>query len=90
MPAARLDSPMRIRLTDERRELLLRSIKQYYAEELDEEISDFRAGELLDFFVRELGPPVYNQAVQDVLAFLQEKLSDLEGDLYEPEEPYAR
>ena len=29
----------------------------------------------------------YNQAVQDARAFLQTKLDDLDGELYEPEEP---
>ncbi len=81
---------MRIQLTDERRDRALRSIKEYFTERLDEEISDFRAEELLDFFVRELGPPVYNQAIQDAYKFIQDKLIDLEGEFYEPEEPYSR
>ncbi len=81
---------MHIKLTDERRERLLRSIKEYFAEDFEEAISDFRAEELLDLFVRELGPPVYNQAIQDAYKFIQDKLIDLEGEFYEPEEPYSR
>ena len=64
---------------------LLRSLKDLYAESFDEELSDFRGGELLDFFVRELGPPVYNQAIQDARAYFLAKLEDLEGEVYEPE-----
>jgi uncharacterized protein (DUF2164 family) len=52
-------SPMRIRLSPERRVTLLSAIKQYFSAEFDESLSDFRAEGLLDFFVRELGPPVY-------------------------------
>ena len=80
-------SPMRIRLTEERRVRVLTSIKKYFAENLDDEVSDFRAEQLLDFFVRELGPPVYNQAIRDAHSFFEEKLIDLEGEFYEPEDP---
>jgi uncharacterized protein (DUF2164 family) len=76
---------MRIRLSDERRVSLLRSIKQYFEDHFDEPISDFRAQGLLDFFVRELGPPVYNQGVRDASSFMQEKLTDIEGEVYERE-----
>jgi uncharacterized protein (DUF2164 family) len=81
---------MRIRLTDERRERMLRSIKKHFAEALDQELGDLAAGRLLDFFVKELGAPVYNQAIQDARRFLLEKLDDLEGEFYEPDEPHAR
>lgn len=77
---------MRIRLSPERRVSLVRAIKEYCSNEFDESLSDFRAQGLLDFFVRELGPPVYNQGVRDASSFMQEKLSDIEGEVYEREE----
>jgi uncharacterized protein (DUF2164 family) len=76
---------MRIRLSPDRRASLLLAIKAYFSTEFDEPLSDFRAAALLDFFVRELGPPVYNQGVRDAAAFVQQKLGDIEGDVYEPE-----
>lgn len=78
-------SPMRITLSDDRRARLLRSVRQHFLDEFDEPISDFRAEALIDFFVRELGPPVYNQGVRDAARFVQEKLGDIEGDVYERE-----
>jgi uncharacterized protein (DUF2164 family) len=81
---------MRIRLTEERRERMLRSLRQFLEDELDLDLGALRAARLLDFFVKELGPPVYNQAIQDARGLLQEKLDDLEGELLEPDEPYAR
>ena len=78
---------MRIRLADDRRVRLLRSIQQYFLKEFDEPISDFRAEGLLNFFVLELGPHVYNQGVRDAVSFIQEKLTDIEGDVYERERP---
>lgn len=78
-------SPMRIRLAPDRRAGLLQAIKRHFAAEFDEPLSDFRAEALLDFFVRELGPPVYNQGVRDAASYLQARLADLDGDVYEHE-----
>ncbi len=86
----RSESPMRIRLSDDRRIRVLDSLKRHFADHFDESLSDCRARGLIDFFVRELGPPVYNQAIRDATAFLQDKLTDLEGEIYEPEFPNAR
>jgi uncharacterized protein (DUF2164 family) len=76
---------MRVRLADERRAALLVLTRKYFDEQFDEPISDFRAEGLIDFFVRELGPPVYNQGVRDACAYMQAKLTDVEGEVYEPE-----
>jgi uncharacterized protein (DUF2164 family) len=76
---------MKIRLSTERREALLASLLALYASEFDETLSRFRAEALLDFFVRELGPSVYNQGVRDATAFVQAKLADIEGEVYERE-----
>jgi uncharacterized protein (DUF2164 family) len=76
---------MRILLSPERRANLLKALKHHFTAEFDDEISDFRAEGLLDFFVRELGPSVYNQGVRDAASFMQEKLGDIEGDVYEKE-----
>jgi uncharacterized protein (DUF2164 family) len=78
---------MRISLSDERRGQLISAVQRFLADEFEIELSEYRARRLLDFFVRQLGAPVYNQAIQDARAFLQDKLSDLEGEFYEPEEP---
>jgi uncharacterized protein (DUF2164 family) len=77
----------RIKLSDQRRADLVATIQHFVRTEFDQELSEFQAARLLDFFVRHLGAPVYNQAVQDVRGFLQEKVSDLDVEFYEPEEP---
>ena len=76
---------MKVRLSAERRAALLESLTAYYVAEFDETLSVFRAEALLDFFIRELGPPVYNQGVRDAAAFVQAKLTDIEGEVYERE-----
>jgi uncharacterized protein (DUF2164 family) len=76
---------MRIRLADDRRATLVRQIGRFCDDELEISLSNFQAERLVDFLLRELGAPVYNQAIQDARAFIQDKLTDLEGELYEPE-----
>jgi uncharacterized protein (DUF2164 family) len=49
-------------------------------------LSEFQASRLTDFYLNQLGPPVYNQAVQDARAYIHLKLDDLDGEVYEPEE----
>jgi uncharacterized protein (DUF2164 family) len=85
MPSRQKPSPMKVRLSPDRRAALLESLSSYFAAEFDEPLSAFRAEALLDFFVRELGPPVYNQGVRDAAAFVQAKLADIEGEVYERE-----
>ena len=79
------ESPMQIKLSQERRERLVAAICGLFSEEFERELSEFQAQRLLDFLVRHLGAPVYNQAIQDARAALQAKLDDLEGEFYEPE-----
>ncbi len=71
-------------LSEERRERLLRDLEGFYLEEFDESLSRFRAEQLLDFLLNALGPPIYNQAVQDARAFMQHKLDELDGEVYAP------
>ncbi len=76
---------MRLRLSDERRADLVEELIAFHREQFEQELSAFRAGELLDFLLPRLGPPVYNQAIQDARGFLQERLDDLDAEFYEPE-----
>ena len=46
------------------------------------------AGLLLNYFVEEVGPAIYNQAIADAQARIQQRLSDIEGELYAPEFQY--
>ena len=77
---------MTVRIDDTRREVLVARLRGFFLEEFDEELSPFRAAQILDFLLETLGPQVYNQAVQDARGFMQQKLDDLDGDLYMPEE----
>jgi uncharacterized protein (DUF2164 family) len=75
---------MRIKLSPDRRAQLVFEIRRFARSELERELSEFQAERLVDFFVKHLGAPVYNQAIQDARGFLQDKLGDLEAEFYEP------
>ena len=75
----------KIALTPERRAALAEALERFYLGEFDEELSPFRVQALIDFFVAELGPPVYNQGVRDASGYIQQKLADIEGEVYEQE-----
>ena len=79
---------MTIKLKKETEERLISSIKKYVEENMDEEIGDLKARMLLEFAVREIGPSIYNSAIADAQAHLQERVNELDGSCYEPEFGY--
>ena len=76
-------SAMRVQLSEARREQILRKLAEMYAAEFDEELSTFRAGQILGFFMENLGPAVYNQAIQDARGFMMDRLDDLDATFHE-------
>ena len=53
-----------------------------------EPIGDLAAGMLLDFFVEEIGPVIYNRAIADAQARMESHVSDVSGELYAEEFQY--
>jgi len=74
-----------IKMSPETRKQLLASIKRYAAENLDEAIGDLKAGLLLDYCIKEIGPSIYNQAIADAQAYFTDRVADLEGVCHQPE-----
>jgi uncharacterized protein (DUF2164 family) len=79
---------MAIKLPAETTRQLQASIKRYFAENLDQDIGDLKAGLLLDYCLKEIGPSIYNQAITDARAYFQDRVADLEGVCYETEFSY--
>lgn len=81
---------MAVRLSEEARKQALTSIRRYCAEnlELDMPVGDIQATGLLNFFLKEIAPSVYNGGVADAQAFLRDRLADLDATCYEPEFVY--
>ena len=81
---------MTIELSSEARTEAIASIERYFAENMDERIGNIAAGALLGFFLQEIGPCVYNQAVAQVQGRLQTRIMELDLEVHEDEFQYWR
>ena len=79
---------MAIKLSKEAQQRLIASIKRYCAENMEQDVGDLKATLLLDFFVKEIGPTIYNQAVAEAQAHIQDKVADLDSSCYQVEFGY--
>ena len=69
---------MAIKINKDERQRAIASIERYFLEQLDQKIGNITAGGLLAFFLEEVGPAVYNQAVADAQKRVLERLQELE------------
>jgi uncharacterized protein (DUF2164 family) len=81
---------MTIEIPKEARKEAIASIERYFQENMEEKIGNIAAGALLGFFLEEIGPLVYNQAVAEVQERLQARVSELDIELHEDEFQYWR
>lgn len=79
---------MPIELTKEARAQALASIERYFNDELDQRIGNIAAGALLGFFLEEVGPTIYNQAVAEAQERLLARVQELDIELHEDEFGY--
>lgn len=59
------------------------SLRRYFDENMPEPLGELPAGMLLDYFLAEVGPLVYNGAVAEAQTRMLRAVGDLTGDLYE-------
>lgn len=64
------------------RKAIFRDISMFFDEQFEQEVSEFRAEMILDFFLEKLSPIVYNSAIDDARSFLSERLEDMEATLF--------
>jgi uncharacterized protein (DUF2164 family) len=81
---------MAIELPKEAREEAQTSLARYVDEHFEERIGNVAASQLLDFFLEEVGPSIYNKAVADVQERMQARVADLTGEVFEDEFQYWR
>lgn len=79
---------MSIELSKEASKAAVTSIQRYFSENMEEGIGSLEAGALLGFFLKEIAPAVYNQAVADVQARLQARVMELDIEVHEEEFQY--
>jgi uncharacterized protein (DUF2164 family) len=78
---------MSIELPKDVRAQAVASIARYFREHMDEPIGNIAASGLLGFFLEEIAPAVYNQAVADVQERLQARVAEVDLEVHE--EPFG-
>jgi len=79
---------MPVALPDDTSDKAVASIKRYFSEQLDQEIGELQGRLLLEFFLKEIGPSVYNAAIGDAQTYFRDRVADLEGVCFAPEFGY--
>ena len=79
---------MNVELPKPAREAAIASLQRYFEKNMPEPIGNLPAGLLLNFFIEEVGPAIYNQAVADAQARMQQRVADLSGELFADEFQY--
>ena len=70
---------MDIKLSPDTEKRLHGSIQRFVAETYGESIGELGAGNFLRFCLKEIGPAIYNQAIADAQACMQERVSEMEN-----------
>ena len=81
---------MAIELSKDARKEAIASIERYFLENMEEKIGNVAASGLLGFFLQEIGPSIYNQAVADAQERLQARVAELDIEVHEEEFSYWR
>jgi len=76
-----------IEFSNDEKSILVKKIKTYFEQELDQEIAQFDAEFLLDFFGKEVGPYFYNRALKDAQTVLESRIETVLDGFYEIEKP---
>lgn len=76
---------MAIELNKDVQTAAITSIQRFFGETLQTPIGNLQAREVLDYFLKEIAPSVYNQAIAEAQQHLQAKVLDLDVECHERE-----
>ena len=62
---------------------IVSSIRRFFHEELEQDISEMRAKFLMDYFMKEIAPYAYNKGVKDSESYFRSKTEDLTATCFE-------
>ena len=77
-----------IELAKETRQQAVSSIERYFLANMEEKMGNVAAAGLLGFFLEEIGPAIYNQAVRDVQERIQRRVEEVDLEVHEDEFTY--
>jgi len=76
-----------IKFSREEKERIVKKVETYFSNELDQEIGNFEAEFLIDFFADEIGAYFYNRGLSDAHVLFTEKVEELSYTIQELEKP---
>lgn len=79
---------MTIEISSDTTKAAISSIQRYFSENMEKTIGGLEAGALLSFFLKDIGPSIYNKGVSDAQSRLQERVAEIDVEVYEEEFPY--
>ncbi len=79
---------MTIELNKDMRAQAVSSIERYFRENMEERIGNIQAAALLNFFVEEIGPSIYNQAIAEAQEKMQMRVNELDIECHADEFRY--
>ena len=80
---------MPIQLSKEENSDVIGSMQRFFRDEMEfEELSKFRIQRILDYMLQEMGPFVYNKAIEDSQRYFREKTIDINGACYHEQLTY--
>ncbi len=77
----------KIEFSADEKSVIVRKVKMYFQEELNQEIGGFDAEFLVDFFAEEIGAYFYNRGLYDAQALIAGKVDELSDAIYDLEKP---
>lgn len=76
-----------IKFSKQEVEAIVKKIQTYFETELDQELGQFDAEFLLDFFAKEVGSYFYNRGLYDAQALMQNRVEEISEAIYDLEKP---
>jgi uncharacterized protein (DUF2164 family) len=64
------------------RELMVQKLQAYFDKELDQDLEQFDAEFLLDFFSKDIGAHFYNRGLHDARAIFESKIESIDDEIY--------
>ena len=79
----------KIEFNKDEKELLAQKIQLYFNQELNQQIGQFDAEFLLDFFTEEIGAFYYNRGLMDAQVAVQSRIETIADAIFELEKPVS-
>ncbi len=77
----------KIEFSSSEKNIIAKSLQDYFDKELDQELGNVEAQFLLDFITDEIGSYFYNRGIYDAQAILEQRMENITDAVYALEKP---